>query len=267
LVFARGHRIDRIPEVPLVVDEKTVAQISKTKNAVAFLKKIHAYADVEKVIASKTLRAGRGKMRNRRYVKRRGPLIIYNDKTIPLLRALRNIPGVEFVSVHRLNLLKLAPGGHLGRFVIWTRDAFVQLDKLYGTYKRPSKLKHGYSLPRSALTNSDLGRLINSAEVQSHLHRKKKVKKYVVHKKNALTNLGYLIKLNPYAKVQRRQSILATLNAGKRRRTAKAEHEKLKAARKQKKEKRDAEAKTKTGTKTQAKRLSHRQLFVKTLLS
>ena len=39
-------------------------------------------------------------------------------------KAARNIPGVEVCHVERLNLLQLCPGGHLGRFVIWTKDAF-----------------------------------------------------------------------------------------------------------------------------------------------
>ena len=46
------------------------------KAAVAMLKKFGAYDDVEKVISSKTLRAGKGKMRNRRFVQRRGPLVV-----------------------------------------------------------------------------------------------------------------------------------------------------------------------------------------------
>ena len=29
-------------------------------------------------------------------------------------------------------LLQLAPGGHLGRFIIWTKSAFSKLDELYG---------------------------------------------------------------------------------------------------------------------------------------
>jgi ribosomal protein L4 len=33
-----------------------------------------------------------------------------------LLELLRNVPGVETVHVSRLNLLQLAPGGHVGRF-------------------------------------------------------------------------------------------------------------------------------------------------------
>lgn len=57
----------------------------------------------------------------------------------------RNLPGVELCAVSRLNLLQLAPGGHLGRFIIWTKDAFERLDSLYGTYKKASEEKVDYA--------------------------------------------------------------------------------------------------------------------------
>lgn len=59
LVSARGHRIENVAEVPLVIVDSAQA-LAKTKHAVAMLKAIHAYADVEKVVASKKLRAGLG---------------------------------------------------------------------------------------------------------------------------------------------------------------------------------------------------------------
>lgn len=43
------------------------------------LKGIGAYEDIEKVKASRSIRAGQGKMRNRRYVQKRGPLIVYKS--------------------------------------------------------------------------------------------------------------------------------------------------------------------------------------------
>ena len=109
LVMARGHKIEAVPEVPLVLGDAAEA-IEKTSAAVKLLKSLGAYADVEKVKASHAIRAGKGKMRNRRYVSRRGPLIVYGTEGAKLVKAFRNIPGVEIVSVDRLNLLQLAPG-------------------------------------------------------------------------------------------------------------------------------------------------------------
>jgi large subunit ribosomal protein L4e len=212
LVLARGHRIEKIQEVPLVVANDAIDNITKTSNAVALLKKLAAYDDVEKVKDSRKIRAGKGKMRNRRYVQRRGPLIVYGTKDVS--KAFRNIPGVELLNVNRLNLLLLAPGGHVGRFIIWTKDAFERLDALYGTHTKPSE-KKGFSLPRSLLTNSDVSRIINSDEVQSVLRAKKTTQRPPL-KKNPLKNLGVLIKLNPYAKVQRRAALLAEEQAKKK---------------------------------------------------
>jgi len=208
LVLARGHRIEQVPEIPLVVDNKTIDNIDKTSKAVSLLKALHVFEDVEKVKDSRKLRRGKGKMRNRRYVQRRGPLIVFNEKS-PLIKAFRNLPGVELACVSRLNLLQLAPGGHLGRLVIWTKDAFERLDSIYGTYKKSAVEKVNYRLPRPALTNADLQRIINSDEVQSSLREKRPRNKVHPRKKNPLKNLGFMIKLNPYAKTALRRDLLA----------------------------------------------------------
>nr|AFW90583.1 60S ribosomal protein L4/L1 [Solanum tuberosum] len=138
LVLARGHRIESVPELPLVVSD-SVESIEKTSNAIKALKQIGAYADAEKAKDSHAIRPGKGKMRNRRYISRKGPLIVYGTEGAKLVKAFRNLPGVEICHVDRLNLLKLAPGGHLGRFIVWTKSAYEKLDEIYGTFDKPSQ--------------------------------------------------------------------------------------------------------------------------------
>ena len=230
LVLARGHRIEAVSEIPLVLDNKTIDNVDKTSRAVALLKGLGAYADVQKVKDSHKIRRGKGKMRNRRYVQRRGPLVIYNEKG-PLVKAFRNLPGVEIVSVNRLNVLQLAPGGHLGRFIIWTKDAFEKLDTIYGTHKKAS-IKNDFTLPRSIMTNADLTRILSSQEVQSALRERVPRTRIHVHKKNPLKNLGFLVKLNPYAKTHRRREILAQ-EARKKKAAAELEAKKKGTAKKQ----------------------------------
>jgi len=135
LVLARGHKTEQIPEIPLVVEDR-VESYEKTKQAVQFLQRFGAYEDVQKVIDSKALRAGKGKMRNRRYRVRKGPLVVYANENVKLVQAFRNIPGVEVANVHRLNLRQLAPGGQVGRLCIWTQSAFEALDGLFGSYRK-----------------------------------------------------------------------------------------------------------------------------------
>jgi len=207
LVTARGHSIDNIPEVPLVVSNAAFSGLEKTSQAVELLKNIAAYDDVEKSKDSKKIRAGKGKRRNRRYVQHVGPLVIY-DEAGPFTRALRNIPGVDLAQVSRLNLLQLAPGGHLGRFVIWTEGAFAKLDEVFGTFNNASTQKKGFKFAVGKMANSDLTRLINSDEIQSVLRPKQAQKTTATQKKNPLRNIGFLVKLNPYALPARRAEIL-----------------------------------------------------------
>merc|ERR1712088_989078 len=145
LVMAKGHRVEHIPEVPMVVSDK-IQSYTKTKEAHIFLKKTKAWSDVEQVYKSMRFRAGKGKMRNRRRIQKKGPLVIF-DQDQGLTKAFRNIPGVETCSVDHLNLLKLAPGGHVGRFCIWTESAFKKLDTIYGTWRKPSETKKNWNLP------------------------------------------------------------------------------------------------------------------------
>jgi large subunit ribosomal protein L4e len=105
--MARGHRIGEVSELPLVVSDGAES-VQKTKQALELLKKLGCEEELQKVSNSKKVRSGKGKMRNRRYVMRRGPLVVYNEDN-GIVRAFRNIPGVETASVDSLNLLKVAP--------------------------------------------------------------------------------------------------------------------------------------------------------------
>merc|ERR1712125_111651 len=233
LVMARGHSIDNVPEVPLVIANSAVSGLEKTKAAVALLKAINAYDDVEKSKNSRKIRAGKGKRRNRRYVQHVGPLVVY-DESGPLTRAFRNLPGVETCQVSRLNLPRLAPGGHLGRFIIWTEGAFKQLDSVFGTTKALSAQKKGYKLPVAKMANSDLTSIINSDEIQSVLRPKNTSGDFRAFKKNPLKNFGFMVKLNPYAIPQRRAELLQSCVGIKRAAPEQNADAKAKNAKKQK---------------------------------
>ena len=207
LVQSKGHVIDGVSEFPLVVSDD-VQKLQKTKQAVAFLRRLKVWADIQKVYNSRRFRAGRGTMRDRRRIARRGPLIVYY-KDGGLRRAFRNIPGIETMNVDKMNLLKLAPGGHVGRFVIWTESAFARLNDLYGSWKKPSTLKKGYNLPQPKMSNTDLTRLLKSEEIRKVIRDPRKKVFRRVRRLNPLSNVRQLIKLNPYAEVLRRRAALA----------------------------------------------------------
>jgi len=220
LVLAKGHKIEGAPEFPLVLSDK-IEELKKTKEAVRLLKKTNVWSDIERVYASKRIRAGKGKLRNRRRVMKRGPLIIYN-KDNGITRAFRNIPGVTLLNVESLNLLKIAPGGHLGRFCIWTESAFKRLDEIYGTFKVKSSTKNNFSLPQPKMTNSDLGRLLKADEIQRVLRTKSRDRKRRVLKRNPLKNIRTLYKLNPYAIAEKRAALKISLGLNKKKKAVTA---------------------------------------------
>jgi large subunit ribosomal protein L4e len=209
LVMAKGHRIDNIPEVPLVVTDK-IQSFTKTKEAVCFLRRdVKAWTDVEQVYKTKRLRAGKGKMRNRRRIQKRGPLIVY-DNDQGLTRAFRNIPGVDTIHVEKLNLLKLAPGGHVGRFCIWTESAFKKLDAIYGTWRKPSETKKNWNLPMPKMAVTDLSKLLKSEEIRKVLRAPNRKVRRAVLKTNPLKNVRALLQLNPYAAVLKKNAELGS---------------------------------------------------------
>jgi large subunit ribosomal protein L4e len=200
LVMARGHKINGVPELPLVIDNLS---LPNTKSLLAALQSFGAGEDLDKVRKSKHVRQGTGKYRHSRYVMRKGPLIIYGKDSDDVKRLAKNLPGVDTCSVYRLNVLQLAPGGHLGRFIIYTKDAFKALNNVFGTYKADSLEKKGYSLNRHVMACADIARIINSDQVQSKLRDvRQSVRAHDKNKKNPLTNKAIMNKLNPFAKKQ-----------------------------------------------------------------
>lgn len=201
LVLARGHRVNEVPELPLVVDSLNV---DTTKTLLSTLRKLGAGEDLRRSRNSKKVRIGQGKLRNSRYVLARGPLLVYGDENNNVKRTARNLPGVDVVNVHRLNLLQLAPGGHLGRFIIWTKDAFKALNNIFGNYRAKGVEKGGYVLNRNLMTCADLARIINSDQVQSKLREIRTHE--VLHdktKRNPLKNKGLMRRLNPFDATRR----------------------------------------------------------------
>lgn len=221
LVMSRGHKISQLPEIPLVVANEALEGVAKTKKALAVFKKLRVDDDVNKVKTTIVHRAGKGKMRNRPYKEKVGPLVVYSTghggNVAP---AIRNLPGVEVADVARLSLLRLAPGGHLGRLIIWTRTAFEQLDKLWGTINTPSKLKIGFTLPRPILANPDVTRVIRSDSIRSVLRPVRvqfKRKRWL----NPFTHPARMVKLNPYAAVNSTRAKQLAATAEKRAETKK----------------------------------------------
>merc|ERR1712048_337431 len=201
--WRRWHRVMGVSQLPLILDD-AVGQVAKTRDAIAMLKSLGVWDDVRRVLANRQLRAGKGKLRDRRHKHRRGPLFVVDEGAESLRRALRNIPGVDICNVNRLNIRQLAPGGHLGRFCVWTQSAFAALERIFGNGSAASQVKGGYRLQNDVVSSSDLNGLINSDAIQSVLREtKEQPRRTRGTKANPLRNRSAMEKLNPYSKVLR----------------------------------------------------------------
>jgi len=208
LVMARGHKVDEVAEFPLVVSGLTALQ--KTKDAVKALAALDADEDCSRVVAAHKFRSGKGAMRNRRYTNRRGPLVVFSDADG--VKAFKNIPGIDTCNVSALNLLQLAPGGHVGRFIVWTQAAFEKLPAIFGGINEKSEVKKNYNLPRATVTISDVQRVLNSAEVKKACRDRVKNTQRVRKHTNPFVNKIAMNRLNPNHKVQKGQAKVAKKN-------------------------------------------------------
>ena len=126
LVRARGHRIASVKQIPMVVVDDFQA-ISRTSEVRKVLKALGLWNDVERAMEGTRIRAGKGKMRGRRYKVPKSVLIVVaEDHGISL--AARNLPGVNVAAARSLNIVHLAPGGHPGRLTLYTVSALKGLE-------------------------------------------------------------------------------------------------------------------------------------------
>jgi large subunit ribosomal protein L4e len=123
-VAGRGHRLPESLETPLVVADE-LEKVAKTKELESFLKRLGLGEELNRC-GERKIRAGKGKMRGRRYKERVGPLIVVREDN-GVRKAAGNIPGVSVVEARNLSILHLAPGGHPGRLTIYTKSAIEAL--------------------------------------------------------------------------------------------------------------------------------------------
>ena len=126
LILDRGHKVENIKTFPIIV-ENGLEELKKTRDVVAVLRSL-GLTDELKRCSEKKIRSGKGKMRGRKYKKKKGPLIIIaEDKGI--VKAAENIGGVDVSVVQNLNVELLAPGTHAGRLTVWSESAIDKLNK------------------------------------------------------------------------------------------------------------------------------------------
>ncbi|MFH1439886.1 MAG: 50S ribosomal protein L4 [Candidatus Woesearchaeota archaeon] len=124
IVTERGHKIPN--HYPFIIENK-IEDVEKTIDIKNILDKLGFKEELQRASVKK-IRAGKGKLRGRKYKKRKGPLLVVS-KHCKLSKAAENLPGVEVVDVKYLNAELLAPGSNMGRLTLFTEAAIDRLDK------------------------------------------------------------------------------------------------------------------------------------------
>ncbi len=130
LVARRGHNIEDVPQIPLIVTSE-LEELKKSKEVEETLIRLGVLSELFRVKDSRKVRAGKGKSRGRKMKQASGPLIVVAENK-GIAEAARNIPGVDVVVVSSLNAEMLAPGTHPGRLTMWTSSAIERLAALQG---------------------------------------------------------------------------------------------------------------------------------------
>lgn len=128
LVEARGHRTEGVETLPLIVEDK-LHSLKKTKEVLAMLNALGLQVELDRV-AERRIRAGRGKTRGRKYKIKRGPLMVVGDES-DVLKAAKNLRGVDITTPKELGIAMLAPGSTAGRLVVITEGAVKGLGERF----------------------------------------------------------------------------------------------------------------------------------------
>jgi large subunit ribosomal protein L4e len=127
LVSERGHMVQPKATLPVIVEDG-FEELDTTKDVIKALTKLKLYDDVLRAERGTHMRAGRGKMRSRKFRTPRSLLVVVSEfKGIE--RGLKNLPGIELTKPEGLNAELLAPGGLPGRLTLFTESA---LEKVRG---------------------------------------------------------------------------------------------------------------------------------------
>jgi len=125
IVSKRGHVVPK--NYPFVLSSD-VEKIHKLKDVKIIFEKIGLNEELERC-AEKKIRSGKAALRGRKNKKKIGPLVVVSDEKSGLIKAARNIEGVDVVTIANLNAKLLAPGTHAGRLTIYTDSALDKLEK------------------------------------------------------------------------------------------------------------------------------------------
>jgi large subunit ribosomal protein L4e len=128
LISIRGHLVPETISLPIIF-ENAIENLERTKDIKDLLLKIGLLNNIEKAKDNKSYRAGKGKMRGRRYKRRKSILFVLGDNKN--YKSFKNLEGVDVTYADLLSVKELAPGTHAGRLTIFSENAILKLQERF----------------------------------------------------------------------------------------------------------------------------------------
>jgi large subunit ribosomal protein L4e len=124
LVLGRGHKYDG--QLPIIIDD-SFNDVKKVKDVKALLISLNLKDELDR-IGKRKVRAGKGKMRGRKYKTKKSVLFVSTQD----VKGVSNLSGCDFRTMKTLTVEDLAPGTMAGRLTVWTEGAIKKIGELYG---------------------------------------------------------------------------------------------------------------------------------------
>ncbi len=130
-IFDLVNKRHKIPEIDLpIIIKDDIQKIKKTKELKNIINALKLSDDLKRASIRK-IRPGKGKMRGRKYKKKKSFLMVI-EKDDGIVKACKNLSGVDVCNVKNINAELLAPGTQAGRLTIWSESAIKKLGEIYG---------------------------------------------------------------------------------------------------------------------------------------
>lgn len=127
IVSRRGHQLPEGTPLPIVLSDD-IESLGRTKDLKLTLNTLGLGEELARVSKGKRP-SGKPKLRGRRAKTKRGPLIIVSEDS-GIFKAAGKLTGVDCVLASNLSPIHLAPGGHPGRLVLWSKSALNSLPRV-----------------------------------------------------------------------------------------------------------------------------------------
>ncbi|SHO46898.1 50S ribosomal protein L4 [Nitrosotalea sinensis] len=128
LVKLRGHKIDKITTLPLVVSDQ-IESVSKSKELAKILDSLNLTQDVDRLRNRLKGRSGKPLLRGRKTKVGKSILLVVKDSK-NLAKASGSLLGVDVVDAKNLSVLDLAPGAQPVRLTVFSKGAIEEISKI-----------------------------------------------------------------------------------------------------------------------------------------